>query len=624
MTSHSLQATSHSLQAPFVAGAPGPPACRPCGYMIQTEEDEDMFYPAPDHEPDDLGDLMQEMRDGAAWVEGLAMDCELPMGPPALPAAAAAADAAVVLRSSGATAQPPSGLHATSGSLQALVDFGQRQQEVGAEQQQAAAEAERQRAERERSAAPLQPSMAAKLMHPGAAHGGGGATTGLPLGLSAPMIPVWGGYTSGLGCEGESDPQLLPQLTAGGGGMTARGGAPDFCAGAPGAACPWPPPPMPYYCGPSSAPSPPPMAGNAAAAAFYGMTPQPGSSGFAGFQRPPSTFYQSHLPQMMQQPQVQAQGQQELGGYSVPQMLPGMAQQQQQGRHPYSALPLQLIPNPVHQQQQQQPDSSGDASDGTKLRQRTSFDSNESGSNGSAGGCGSCHRGSRPHPDLQLLPLVPTSQAQAQMCSVPALAAFDQAAVVDGAACCAAAAPRGASRASGASYCDAPSESSDNEDMGGSLMARQNSQAQVVPDVGFLPGQHPHQPFQPTMLLPPAQHLVVPGPPAASMAADSSVYGGFPPLPSDLSMYYDSPAAQTARMARQASLERYRLKKARRGTGKKIRYQARKVNADKRPRIKGRFIKAGEEAGILAAAAAAAEAAGGGAPAAAAACGPQA
>ena len=45
-----------------------------------------------------------------------------------------------------------------------------------------------------------------------------------------------------------------------------------------------------------------------------------------------------------------------------------------------------------------------------------------------------------------------------------------------------------------------------------------------------------------------------------------------------------SPAA--ARMARLASLERYRLKKARRGFGKKIRYQARKVNADKRPRVK--------------------------------------
>ncbi|EFJ40510.1 hypothetical protein VOLCADRAFT_69449, partial [Volvox carteri f. nagariensis] len=38
-------------------------------------------------------------------------------------------------------------------------------------------------------------------------------------------------------------------------------------------------------------------------------------------------------------------------------------------------------------------------------------------------------------------------------------------------------------------------------------------------------------------------------------------------------------------------LERYREKKARRLYTKKIRYQLRKINADKRPRIKGRFVK---------------------------------
>ena len=42
-----------------------------------------------------------------------------------------------------------------------------------------------------------------------------------------------------------------------------------------------------------------------------------------------------------------------------------------------------------------------------------------------------------------------------------------------------------------------------------------------------------------------------------------------------------------ARLARHACLERFRLKKARRGlSGKKVRYQARKDNADKRPRVK--------------------------------------
>jgi len=43
---------------------------------------------------------------------------------------------------------------------------------------------------------------------------------------------------------------------------------------------------------------------------------------------------------------------------------------------------------------------------------------------------------------------------------------------------------------------------------------------------------------------------------------------------------------------RAASLERYRQKKASRSYTKNIRYHMRKVNADRRPRVKGRFIKA--------------------------------
>lgn len=43
--------------------------------------------------------------------------------------------------------------------------------------------------------------------------------------------------------------------------------------------------------------------------------------------------------------------------------------------------------------------------------------------------------------------------------------------------------------------------------------------------------------------------------------------------------------------ARREGLARYRAKKARRMFSKKIRYQLRKINADKRPRIKGRFVK---------------------------------
>lgn len=42
---------------------------------------------------------------------------------------------------------------------------------------------------------------------------------------------------------------------------------------------------------------------------------------------------------------------------------------------------------------------------------------------------------------------------------------------------------------------------------------------------------------------------------------------------------------------RAEALERYRVKKARRAYTKRIRYQLRKINADKRPRIKGRFVK---------------------------------
>lgn len=52
---------------------------------------------------------------------------------------------------------------------------------------------------------------------------------------------------------------------------------------------------------------------------------------------------------------------------------------------------------------------------------------------------------------------------------------------------------------------------------------------------------------------------------------------------------FPAPPWTAARLARHASLERFRLKKARRalaGSGRKIRYVARKVNADKRIRVK--------------------------------------
>jgi hypothetical protein len=65
---------------------------------------------------------------------------------------------------------------------------------------------------------------------------------------------------------------------------------------------------------------------------------------------------------------------------------------------------------------------------------------------------------------------------------------------------------------------------------------------------------------------------------------------------------------------RAEALARYHEKRANRTHAKKIRYHLRKVNADKRPRIKGRFVKKGElaeaEADDAAAAAAAADVAG--------------
>lgn len=103
---------------------------------------------------DDLGDLMQEMREGAAWADGLSMECELP--------SSAAFD-----RSPSAASQLPQ----------------QRTTQQPGEQQEA----------------PLQACMAAKLMHPSAARSGCEAGND--------MIPV---NLSGAGCEGESEPQTQP------------------------------------------------------------------------------------------------------------------------------------------------------------------------------------------------------------------------------------------------------------------------------------------------------------------------------------------------------------------------------------------------------------------------------
>jgi hypothetical protein len=58
-----------------------------------------------------------------------------------------------------------------------------------------------------------------------------------------------------------------------------------------------------------------------------------------------------------------------------------------------------------------------------------------------------------------------------------------------------------------------------------------------------------------------------------------------------------APASSETRSSvnRRACVERYRKKKAKRSFQKHIRYQMRKDNADKRPRIKGRFVRVAEE-----------------------------
>ncbi|XP_004490653.1 zinc finger protein CONSTANS-LIKE 6 isoform X2 [Cicer arietinum] len=51
------------------------------------------------------------------------------------------------------------------------------------------------------------------------------------------------------------------------------------------------------------------------------------------------------------------------------------------------------------------------------------------------------------------------------------------------------------------------------------------------------------------------------------------------------------PILEEERRRREASVLRYKEKRQNRLFSKKIRYQVRKLNADKRPRIKGRFVK---------------------------------
>lgn len=66
---------------------------------------------------------------------------------------------------------------------------------------------------------------------------------------------------------------------------------------------------------------------------------------------------------------------------------------------------------------------------------------------------------------------------------------------------------------------------------------------------------------------------------------------GLPLMPVPVCPSALKPPGEQEVRTRKECLERYKEKKARRLYTKKIRYQLRKINADKRPRIKGRFVK---------------------------------
>ncbi|KAI3424125.1 hypothetical protein D9Q98_009486 [Chlorella vulgaris] len=526
MTSNSLQSSSQFLQAPFVSGAPGPPGCyRPPNYssIKEEEEEEDMFYPASGRgEPDDLGDLMQEMREGAAWADGLSMECELP--------SSAAFD-----RSPSAASQLPQ----------------QRTTQQPGEQQEA----------------PLQACMAAKLMHPSAARSGCEAGND--------MIPV---NLPGAGCEGESEPQTQPP------GSNASNARPMQHSG-------WQP--MPFAGTPAMQ----------QASSLYGHAPplahpSDSSQPLAGYQPPPAHYMPSEIPSMPQLMQLGGYG---PGGYDASGMMASVPR----GGFQLPAPILMRMP-------QGAPSAPSGASDGTKLRLRSSIDGGGGDSASGDPGGGSC---AQAHPQQQEQSQLHirggAMHAVPQMCgdasSPGGAAAFNSSSF---APCTSGG--RSLAQAPGALCCDAASEGSDVED--NSCMGHQQEHHQQcggTPRMVPQPGASGQQAapagcaFDAAALPLPMVAMTAPGCVDASGCMDGSAFASFPPMPAP-SLYYDldSPAAQTARFARQKSLERYREKKARRGFGKKIRYQARKVNADRRPRVKGRFIKADEAAAILDAAAA--------------------
>lgn len=523
--------------------------------------------------PDDLGDLMQQMREGAAWAEGLVMEGHLSPGPAAAGAAGAAAPAGAAAELGGfsmpapllpspAPAAPDHAQSAGAGPASASPQgtapaSASGSPDVGPATLAAVNRRQQREAEQEAAMAELQPAMRALLMHPGVA---GSGQLMIPVAGAAPVAAV-------------GDP------------APAHGAPPQglSCAAALAAARPNGGPPA--WLHPQLAPP-----------QFY---PQSGPFCTARGPAPPFAYFQAAV-SFMPAPPAEGSPHPSMDAAAA---LAWQQHQHQYGGSGYLALPHMqapgcLAPMPLAQPDPSAASGSANASDGTTLRLRSSFESDTGGSgcDPSAAAAGT-----------------PTAAARARSGALP-LAVVPQLPRVDADGCygqppferqaaggCMA---DWVWRPEGGGKCDAPSDSSDCEDAGG--RDRYESTAQVVPEVKPEPAAAP-QPLPPLPLpLPNATTLLAPLPlPAAPPHALPALLGSwgpadFPPLPTSCG-FYDTPAAHAARLARHASLERYRLKKARRCAVKKIRYVKRKVNADKRPRIKGRFIKAENAADLLSA-----------------------
>lgn len=198
------------------APAPALPHAPPC--VIWSSPLLTCCAPTP---ADDLGDLMQQMREGAAWAEGLVMEGHLSPAPPTAGTAGAAPSAAGAaaeldgypsharLLSSPAPAAPadlpPEGAApaGTSPAGQAAAGDDGGSPDLGPATLAAVSRRQQREAEQDAAMSEMQPAMRALLMHPGVAGSKQlmipvcGATPPPPVGSPA---PARGPAPQGLSC----------------------------------------------------------------------------------------------------------------------------------------------------------------------------------------------------------------------------------------------------------------------------------------------------------------------------------------------------------------------------------------------------------------------------------------